>query len=308
MTAFFAWCVFAPSLAAQQESSIRLVTITSARPSKGVDGSWLLRVAGECPLLPAGTVVDLEVTWHSAALETFQFTSGANERFDEEFKLAKSVVVGEPLGLRTVVRLENQKGAAKEAILKDATNFPAARGPWTDHHFQHAFQLGTEEEIGLAQKQLVEFFQSRYLLLLEIDDAVASKAKAAIDERKGDFIRDGKLDAAAWRVALEKDLARLRGAQKEIAAAFEKATFRSHRQALMNLQEISSGVARRVVEKSKELFAAYGVEPAAEDREPADLDIATRVRAVPKGSYLNSKWKEIEEDLGIAAKPREESK
>ncbi len=261
-------------------------------------GQWRLKVEGTCPRVPKGTRVEFQVSLQWNIVETFTETVGGAETFAFEVDTKKLPVTGKKMYLRTQIRAKDQTPEVKEAIRRDAEAFPPKLDTWTDHHFETSFVLGSADEIRTAHDAVCRFFVDQYDSLLAIDARVEEAARKAGE--KSAYTKDGAFQAAEWRAFFDREvLLPLKGIQKKVADAASEAGFLHHQNALSYLQEITNGVARRVLEKQRKLYESLAVDLAAADRTPEGLDLTTITKAVPKSAYLNKQWSQIAIALGL---------
>jgi hypothetical protein len=288
-------------------TDLRLVEFTSIEATKDEKtGRYTLIVLGKTPQIPAGTKIDLLLTWRSQLIQTFTMTVPGNKRFRERLAVKPLEPTADKYMFRTVIDPKKQTKKVMTAIEKEKELFPAIAAPWTEFHFNHQFLLGTREEIEASLNTTRAWFTSRYKEMATIDGKVRKGVKAV--ELATEYVNSkGEFDEKKWRVFMDKKvIERLVTYQEEIRKGFNEPRFVAHRLALSYLLELSVAVGKRTTTESKKLYVAQGLPASARDAKPDKLEIKVRSgRRVPRSTDLNDLVVKINKLIGIAPENEE---
>ncbi len=311
LVALFSWM---PSdLLAQGEgrgpggTDLRLVEFTGIEATKDEkSGRYSLTVQGKTPQIPAGTKIDLLLTWRSQLIQSFTMTVPGNKRFREKLSLIALEPTADKYMFRTVIDPTKQTKKVMTALDKEKELFPPIAAPWTEFHFDHQFVLGTKEEIEASLKVTREWFTSRYTEMATIDGKVRKGVKAV--ESATEYVNSkGEFDEKKWREFMDKKvIERLVTFQEQIRKGFTEPRFVAHRLALSYLLELSVAVGKRTTTESKKLYLAQGLTASASDLKPEKLEIKVRSgRRVPSSADLNAIVVKINKLIGLAPENEE---
>lgn len=288
-------------------TDLRLVEFTSIEATKDEkSGRYSLIVQGKTPRIPAGTKIDLLLTWRSQLIQTFTMTVPGNKRFRERLAVKPLEPTADKYMFRTVIDPKKQTKKVKTAIEKEKELFPPVAAPWTEFHFDHQFLLGTKEEIEASLKATREWFTSRYTEMATIDGKVRKGVKAV--ESATEYVNSkGEFDEKKWREFMDKKvIEKLVTYQEEIRKGFNEPRFVAHRLALSYLLELSVAVGKRTTTESKKLYLSQGLTASTSDVKPEKLEIKVRSgRRVPSSADLNDLVVKINKLIGLAPENEE---
>ena len=280
---------------------LRLLELIRIEVTKDEDsGRYVLDVQGKATKMPAGTKLDLLLTWRSQLVETFTVTLPPNKKFRESFKLKPLEASSHKYMFRSVIDLKKQTSKVKKDLAKDEELFPPAAAPWTEFHFDKQFVIGTAEEIAAAKKLIQDYFVTTYTELAKID-ALVKKSLADCSEGV-DFRRSsGDFDENAWRKFMDKKVIEVVSEyQEEIIKGFNEPRFLAYRLALSHLRDLSIAVGKRATHESIKLYRVEGLDPSPSDVKPEKLDIKVKSgNRVPRNSDLNNLVEKINALVGV---------
>ncbi len=280
---------------------LRLLELIRIEVSKDEDsGRYLLDVQGKAIKMPAGTKLDLLLTWRSQLVETFTVTLPANKKFRESFKLKPLEPSSHKYMFRSVIDPKKQTSKVKKDLAKDQDLFPTAAAPWTEFHFDNQFVIGTPEEIAAAKKLIQDYFVATYSELAKID-ALVKKSVADCSESVDFRKSTGEFDEDAWRKFMDKKVIEVvTKYQEEIIKGFNEPRFLAYRLALSHLRDLSIAVGKRSTHESIKLYRVEGFDPSPKDVKPEKLDIKVRSgNRVPRNSDLNNLVEKINALIGV---------
>ncbi len=306
--------VFVPDLSfAQGEgrgpdgTELTLLEITRIAVNKNEDsGRYTITVAANCPKIPAGTKIDLLLTWRSQLVQTFTVTIPANKKLREDFLVKKLEPSSDKYMFRSVIDPKKQTRKVVSSLEKEKELFPPAAAPWTEFHFKNQFVIGTAEEIAASLKKTQEWFVTRYTKMAQ-RDAEVRKSVESVEAGTEYTKSSGEFDEKKWRDFMDKKVIQeLVEMQEEIRKSFQDPRFLAHRLALSYLLELSVAVGKRTTTESKKLYASKELTPSPLDTKPEKLDVKVRSgRRVPRGSDLNDLVQKINQLIGLGTEDEE---
>ena len=280
---------------------LRLLEIMKIEVSKDEDsGRYILDVQGKATKMPAGTKLDLLLTWRSQLVETFTVTLPANRKFRESFKLKPLEASSHKYMFRSVIDPKKQTSKVKKDLAKDEELFPPAAAPWTEFHFDNQFVIGSPEEIAAAKKLIQDYFVNTYTELAKLDGLVKKSladCSEGLDFRKA----NGEFDESAWRKFMDKKVIEVvADYQEKIVKGFTDPKFLAYRLALSHLRDLSIAVGKRATHESIKLYRVEGLDPSQSDVKPEKLDIKVKSgNRVPRNSDLNNLVVKINALIGV---------
>ncbi|MFL2857467.1 MAG: hypothetical protein ACJ0DK_03540 [Planctomycetota bacterium] len=306
--AMFLFVALVPmSLEAQGEGrgpngeDLRLLELLKIEVSKDEKtGRYILDVQGKATKMPAGTKVDLLLTWRSQLVETFTVTLPVSRKFRESFKLKPLEASSHKYMFRSVIDPKKQTSKVKKELAGDEDLFPPAAAPWTEFHFDKQFVIGSPEEIAAAKKLIQDYFVNTYTELAKID-ALVKKSIADCSEGLDFRKSSGEFDESAWRKFMDKKvIEKVADYQEEIVKGFTDPKFLAYRLGLSHLRDLSIAVAKRSTHESIKLYRVEGLDPSQNDVKPEKLDIKVKSgNRVPRNSDLNNLVEKINALIGV---------
>lgn len=306
--AFLLLATFVPAtLEAQGEGrgpngeDLRLLELMKIEISKDENsGRYILDVQGKATKMPAGTKLDLLLTWRSQLVETFTVTLPANRKFRESFKLKPLEASSHKYMFRSVIDPKKQTSKVKKELAKDEDLFPPAAAPWTEFHFDKQFIIGSPEEIAAAKKLIQDYFVTTYTELAKLD-ALVRKSLADCSEGLDYRKSSGEFDESAWRKFMDKKVIDVVvDYQEKIVKGFTDPKFLAYRLALSHLRDLSIAVGKRATHESIKLYRVEGLDPSKSDVKPEKLDIKVKSgNRVPRNSDLNNLVEKINALIGV---------
>jgi hypothetical protein len=292
----------AASLSAQEEVHTPYVVIDSVASKKTKGKEWKLTVRGKIHKdVPSGTKVTFVLLWLGQTVDELVY-KGSSGNFVAELKSKKVYVSPKPFQFRTEIRLDKQDSKVKKALNKDAERFPAGLAPWTDHHFDKTFQIGSAEDLAASMGKIHEFFTTRYNLLAKIDGEVAKKVEA-ISEGTEMVTKDDNLESKKWNKWYKDEvLEPIIKAQKEVEDAFKTEEMRPYRHSLYILKQLAGGVALRAQKQQAEVFDTYSIDLSKEQKKPKGLNTSFYKKKRVSRADLGRCVKDIRKQLGIKTK------
>ena len=292
----FAALIFVGSttpLSAQPSESrdMTYVELTSVKQVHEGDDHFI-EIKAKVPHLPVGCKVVFILSWNYQRTQSNVFTVPANKRIEERIKIKHYAPSATPYIMQTeLVKLKDQPRKVKRELEKDPKTFPPGAEPWSEHHDDKKFLMGTKEEIAAEIQRINEWFDVRWKAIAGLSLNVYKAAKGV--EAGTDYVNGkGEFEEDKWRKMMDKDVLQpLRDYQKEIAEGLtgSRTDLIAYRPALADLRELTRAVALRVTKKSIEVYKSKGLPAAAEDEEPEELNTRPRGfrgKRIPKSKDL----------------------